>query len=222
MLTRPAARRRPVFPSTLFATSAFAFQLAIAQSTPPPHLDPVNRTVWSDDKLRLRFTYPPVWQQAVATQSSTRTVINWRLTKSKTLLASCYIEINGPETSSLARTESSLIHKNIDSIAQSALRNFQARAPNARLIEARAAMQDGHSVIFLIREGTVDNINNSVHIKTYSIVTSWHGTEVNFECGTSIFGPKYTLPDGDQRLILQVEGGILNVLSALQFDRIVK
>lgn len=206
----------------LFAASALTFQLAIAQSTPPPHLDPVNRTVWSDDKLRLRFTYPPVWQQAVATQSSTRAVINWRLAKSKTLLASCYIETHGPETSSLARTEPYLVHKNIDSIAQSALRNFQARAPNARLIEARAAMQDGHPVIFLVREGTVENINNNAHIKTYSIVTSWHGTEINFECGTSIFGPKYTLLDGDQRLTLQVERGILHVLSALQFDRIAK
>lgn len=207
----------------LAALLASAVQLVQAQSaTPQAHLDPVNRTLWSDDKLGLRFTYPPVWQQAVATQPSTKVVINWRLMKSKALLASCYVETIGSGASSLARATPAQIHRNIDSIARTALQNFQERAPNARLIEARKATQDGHPVIFLIREGTVESLDRKSHMKSYSIITAWRGTEVNFECGTSIFGQEYTSLDGGQRLIAQVEDGILHVLRTLQFDRVAR
>ena len=96
------------------------------------------------------------------------------------------------------------------------------RALNARLIEAKAAMQDGHPVIFLIREGSIENLDRKIHYKSYSIVTSWRGTEVNFECGTSIYGPDYTSLEGGQRLIAQVEEGILHVLRTLQFDRVAR
>lgn len=108
---------------------ALSAQLVRAQpATPPPHLDPVNRNLWSDDKLGVRFTYPPVWKEATATQPSTKVVINWRLSKSKALLATCYVETHGPATSTLARAEPSQIHKNIDSIAQSASPNKWGRS----------------------------------------------------------------------------------------------
>lgn len=213
----------PLLPVSAIAATliASALQIAHAQpSKPSPHLDPMNRTLWGDDGLGVRFTYPPVWQKATATQPSTRVVINWRLAKSKALLASCYLETHG--TSSLARADPSQIHKNIDSISRSALQNLQMRAPNAHLIEARAAIQDGHPIIFLIREGTVEGLDRKYHNKVYSIVTAWRGTEVNFECGTSIYGPEYTSLEGGQRLIDQVETGILHVLKTLQFDRIAR
>ena len=209
--------------ATLVAAFALPTEVVLAQpASPPQHLDPVNRTLWSDERLGIRFTYPPVWQQATATQPSTRVVVNWRLRKSKALLATCYIETHGPESSSLARAEPAQIHKDIDSIARSALRNFQARAPGARLVEAKAAVQDGHPVIFLVREGTVENLDRKIHNKSYSIVTVWRSTEVNFECGTSVYGPEYASLDGGQRLIQQVEAGILHVLKALQFDRVAR
>lgn len=196
-------------------------QTVLSQPTsPPPHLDPVNRTLWSDARLGIRFTYPSVWQLVTATQPSTRVVINWHLNKSKALLASCYIETYGSEISPLARSEPSMIHKNVDSIAQSALRNLRARAPNARLLEARAAIQDGHSVIFLVRDGTIESFDRNNHLKVYSIITTWRGTEITFECGTSIFGPKFTSVNDGERTVVQVEEGILNVLRTLQFDRV--
>jgi len=208
---------------TVVTTIGLPAQVALAQPAEPPlHLDPVRRTLWSDDKLGLRFTYPSVWQQAIATQPSTRVVINWRLSKSKALLATCYVEAHGSEASSLADAEPEQIHKNSESIAQSALRNFQFRSPNARLVEARAAFQDGHPVIFLIREGVIETLDRTIHTKSYSIVTAWRGKEVNFECGTSMYGPDVTALGGGQRLASQVEAGIFNVLRTLQFDRVAR
>ncbi len=186
---------------------------------PAAHLDPVNRTLWSDETLGLRFTYPPVWEQGTATQSATRVVITWRLTKSKALLAACYIETHGPGSSSIANLGPSDIHSNFDSIKNSALRNYRSRAPNARLIEARAAMQDGHPVIFLVRDGTVENLDRRISNKSYSLITAWKGTEVNFECGTPIYGPEYLALEGGSNLINQIEAAILNVIMTLQFDR---
>jgi hypothetical protein len=199
---------------------ALAVSSAYAQpSAPPRHLDPINRSLWSDDDLGLRFTYPPVWEQATATQPSTKVVINWRLSNSKSLLASCYVEASARDASSLARAEPAQIHNDIESITQSIMSNFQTRASNTRLVEARATMQDGYPVIYLVREGTVENLDLNIHLKIYSIITSWRGREVSFECSTSIFGAEYVALDGGQMFVDQVEKGILHVMRTLQFDR---
>jgi hypothetical protein len=198
----------------------FGVSASAEPTAPPSHLDPLNRTVWSDDRLGIRFTYPPVWQEAVATQASTRAVINWRLSKSKALLASCYLETHGPDHSTLAMAPAFKIHANADTIAQSALRNFKARAPDAQLIESRPAVQDGHPVIYIVRQGTIETLDRRTSTKSYSMATSWNKTEVNFECATTVFGPEYTSLQGGQKLIDQVEAGILHVMNTLQFDRI--
>lgn len=169
--------------------------------------------------MGIRFTYPPVWEVAVATQSSTLVVINWRLAKSKALLATCYVETSGAQRSTIATTPASKLHGNADAIAQSALRNFRARAPDAQLLESRPAVQDGHPVIYLVRQGTIETLSRRTSFKSYSLVTGWNNTEINFECGTNVFGPQYTSLQGGQKLIDQVEAGILHVMETLQFDR---
>ena len=206
-------------PAQLFSCVLFWSSTALSQPTAPPtHLDPINRTVWSDSSLGIRFTYPPVWQQATPTQPSSRVVVNWRLSKSKTLLATCYVETQ-KGTGTLAGASPAAIRANVESIANSALRNLQQRAPDARLVEARSAIQDGHPVVYMIREGTIETFDRKVHTRTYSMATSWLGTEVNFECATSVFGPQYTSLAGGQAIVDQVETGILHVLRTLQFDR---
>ncbi len=189
-----------------------------AQPTPSPrHLYPVNRIVWNDPELGLRFTYTPDWKVATATQSSTRVVINWRLSKSASLLAACHIEVH--KGTALANAPSSSIHAKSDSVAKSLLQSLKVHAPDARLIEARPAIQDGHPVLYVVRQGTVEVFDRKDPSKVYSMVTSWRKNEINFECGTSVFGTEYaSLPDG-QRLIDQVEAGILNLMRTLQFDR---
>lgn len=220
MRTLKSPRLRSVFPVILITAITLSAKIVRSEPISPPlHLDPVQRTLWSNDNLGIRFTYPPVWRQAVVTQPSTKVVLTWRLKKSKALIATCYIEAIGPNGSSLAGAEPEQIHKNIDSISYSALKNLRTRAPNARLIEARAAMQDGHPVIFLIREGAIESIDRTIRMKVYSIATSWRGNEINFECGTSIYGPEYAATEGGPRLIAQVERAILHVLRTLQFDR---
>jgi hypothetical protein len=215
-MTRIAAQRlRRVF---LCCFTLLSHGAAGAQPTPPPrHLDPVTRTVWSDPALGLRFTYPPVWKVATATQPSTRVVINWRLTKSKALLATCYIEVHSG--TGLADAQSSSIHANSDSIAQSLVQNLKARAPDARLIESKPAIQDGHPVVYVVRQGTVGFFDGKEQLKVYSISTSWRKNEIDFECATSVFGAEYASLPGGQTLIDQVEAGILNVMRTLQFDR---
>lgn len=220
LLLQSVRDRVPVAAASCLTIMLALFAPSVNAQQPPAHLDVINRTLWSDDKLGLRFTYPSVWQPALATQSSTRTVINWRLAKSKALLATCYVETHGPETSSLALLDPSKLHENAESIAKSSLRNFQKRAPDGRLIESRPTVHDGHPVIYLVREGTMGTFDRKSNIKAYSLQTVWRKNEVNFECATSIFGPEYTSIEGGQRIISQVEEGILHVLRTLQFDRV--
>lgn len=195
---------------------------AKSQQSSHPHLDPIGRTVWADERLGLRFTYPPAWKIGTATQASTRVVINWRAAKSKTLTGSCYLEAHGSDVSKLALIDPSQIHANAEAIAQSALKNFRQRAPNAKIVDFRSTNQDGHPVIFLVREGTIENFDRKTNLKAYSIQTVWNKTEVNFECATPIFGPDYASVDGGAKVIAQVEEGLMHVLRTLQFDRIAK
>ena len=190
-----------------------------AQTAPPPYLDPLNRTVWSDDKIGIRFTYPQVWEQAVSTQPDTRVVINWRLSKSKTLLTSCYLEAIDASRSSLARANAEEIKRSGKSIADSLVANMQKRAPDGELVRWKSAIQDGHPVASVIRKGTLETINKKEPVKFYSISTAWREHEINFECATRVFGPKFESIDNGIQLIERIEKGILHVLGTLQFDR---
>jgi hypothetical protein len=204
--------------------TAFLFGLystiAIAQlKSPPAHLDPENRTLWSDAELGVRFSYPSVWHEGLRTQESTEVTITWRLTTSKSLLATCYIETLGWPHSSIAGIGPSEFHESGQSIAESFAKNLRQRAPDARLLSWRNAYQDGQAVVHIVRQGTVEAIDRRIRMKIYSIVTSWRGRELNLECATSVFGPEYTQLKRGSQLVDQVERGIFNVLRTLQFDR---
>lgn len=189
-----------------------------AQSIPPPpHLDPVNRVLWSDKQLGIRFTYPKVWEEALATQSQTNVVINWRTKASKTLLAACYIE--SARNSELANQTVEIIKSNADEIAQIGLRNMKKRAPDAQIVNWKSVLQDGYPMVYAIKTGSVARFDSTVSLKTYSLVTVWQGYEINFECGTEILDSKYRQTKDGVLLIEQVEKGILHVLRTLQFDR---
>ncbi len=187
---------------------------------PPPHLDPVNRSVWSSKELGIRFTYPVAWEPSTPTQDSTRTVVSWRLKKSKTLLATCYIEAHGSTESTIAGLRPNEVHKAAESIAQATLKNMRQRAPDAELLSWKAAVQDGHPVVFIVRQGTIETFDQQHSVKLYSLATAWKNREVNFECATPVFGTEYTKLDGGPRLVEQVELSIMSVLRTLQFDRV--
>ena len=80
-------------------------------------------------------------------------------------------------------------------------------------------MQDGHPTVYMVRQGTVETFDRRQPMKLYSLVTAWRNHEINFECGTPVFGPGYVDLEGGPRLIEQVELSIMNVMRTLQFDR---
>lgn len=191
-------------------------------NVPPAFLDPVNRTVWSDSELGIRFTYPPVWVPATATQQATRVVINWRLSKSKTLLATCVLETSGATQSEIAKLQANQIHAKFDDIKASLLANFRLRALDGRLLNAQKSFVDGQPVIFVVREGSIQNLDRVLKIKAYSVTTSWRGHEINFECSTPIFGEDYSTLVAGSKLVADVEAAVIHVLRTLQFDRVTK
>lgn len=207
--------RRIVF--VLIGCMAAAVAAHAQPSEPPGYLDPVNRTGWSDENLGVRFSYPNVWQQALATQDSSRVVINWRLAKSKALLASCYLEVHeGTRIAALAPAE---IGPRSREIASVMLANMRKRAPDAQTLEVRATQQDGHAVVFVVRQGSVQALDRRIDTKLWSLATAWRGREINFECGTEVFGPKYEGLPGGPELIKRVETAVLHVMKTIQFDR---
>jgi hypothetical protein len=186
--------------------------------SPPPHLHPDNPTRWADRDLGIRFSYPRVWHPGTPSQDSTRVVVNWRLTKSKTLLASCYIEAH--DRTPLKKIHATEIHRYGKAIAESYLRNMRQRIPDAVLVSWMNAVQDGHPVVYLIREGTTETFDRKSRLKSFSMVTVWREREINFECGTPIFGREYEQAEKGPWLIERVEEGIKRVMRSLQFDRV--
>lgn len=107
----------------------------------------------------------------------------------------------------------------VSTVANAALRNMRSRVPDAHLVEARSAVQDGHPVVYMVREGTIETLDRRIQTRVYSMATSWRNSEVNFECATDVFGAKYTSVAGGPALVAQVEDGILHVMRTVQFDR---
>lgn len=216
----PTAVAASHFPMLAAMTSICLSTVTFAQpELPPPHLDPVNRSLWSSNELGIRFTYPVAWELGTPTQDSTRVVVTWRLKKSKALLATCYVEAHGSTESQVAALRATDIHNAAKSVAQSALQNMRQRAPDAELLTWKRTVQDGQPAVYMIRQGTVETFDKSHRTKLYSLVTAWRNREINFECGTTVFGSEYTKLEGGPRLIEQVELSILNVMRTLQFDR---
>lgn len=186
---------------------------------PLPHLDPESRTVWSSSELAIRFTYPGVWKADTPIQATTNISLAWRLKQSKTLLATCYVESHSQGESAVAKLAATDLHRNGRSIAESLVQNMRLRAPDATLVAWRNTVQDGHPVVYTVREGTIQTLDRKHRLKLYALSTAWRGREINLECGTPIFGPDYTSLERGAELIQQVEDGILNLMRTLQFDR---
>lgn len=192
-----------------------------AQERPPPYLDPVNRTVWRSDELRVGFSYPSVWKAAQATQPMTRIVINWRTQKSQALIATCYLEASAENESEIARMAPADIESKASGIALGYLKNMKQRAPDAKLIDWRAVRQDGYPAVYLEREGTFSTFDQKWRDRSYSIVTSWRNREINLECASTLTTDEVrSKATGDAgTMAAEVEKAIQAVLRTLQFQR---
>lgn len=205
----------------IVASTSFLLSDALPQvKAPAPHLNPENRSLWSDAEIGIRFTYPSVWQRVTPTQDSTRGVISWRLSKSKSLLATCYVEVHSAGRSQIGKLTPAEIKASAKKVAEASLKNMQLRAADATLLTWQNAVQDGHPVVYLVKQGNIESFDGKRRsMKVYAMMTAWRGNEVNFECGTTIFGSEYTQIEGGEHLVSQVEEGIFNVMRTLQFDR---
>lgn len=165
---------------------------------------------WRSDKLRLIFGYDERWTFANPSQRSTETVINWRARQSGGLMATCYLEAT--TDSGIAKMTHDDIRQRSRQVVDSVLRNSHARDPRTRLVTWRAASQDNLPVVYLERDMRIQNLNDSYSMRVYSIVTSWNGRAINFECASEI-------PLKMPRLAATVEAPIERVLGSLQFIR---
>lgn len=199
---------------TFYLLSSFFYSHAFSQ---PQNQNLINRTLWSDRDLGVRFTYSEKWQRSMPTQSATNVVINWHAQKSNGLLGTCYLESS--DKTSLAKANPSQIKNSAQSIADSTLRNIRQRAPDAEMLSWKSVVQDGHPAVYVVKIGTIQTFDTPYRLKVYSIVTSWRGKEIVFECVTTVFGPKFETVENGSVIIQRIENELLHVLRTLQFDR---
>jgi len=166
-------------------------------------------TFWRSDGLGVIFGYDERWKPANPSQKSTAVVVNWTARKSGAVMATCYLEVNESEVGKLIPAQ---IRQNARGIVDAYLRNGRLRDPNMRLINWRPATQDNHPVVYMERDMSVTNLNESFRARIYSIVTSWRGHEINMECASPI---PVTMP----KMAGVVEGPIQKILGSLQFVR---
>lgn len=167
-------------------------------------------TFWRSDDLGLIFGYDDRWKPANPSQQSTVAVINWLSNKSGNLMASCYLEINNHSDISRLRTED--IGRQAKYIVDSYLRNGRLRDPNMKIVKWYHTSIDNYPVVYIERDMTINIFDTVNCIRVYSIVTSWKGREVNFECASSI-------PIDMPEMAGIVEGPIKKILGSLQFVR---
>lgn len=168
-----------------------------------------DTTFWRSDKFGIIFGYDERWRVATPSQKSTATVINWVSRKSGGLMATCYLEINNSEIGELKPDQ---IQRKSKQIVDAFMQNGRLRDPNIQLTDWRFMVQDNHPVVYIERDMSVVNLNNTIRTRIYSMVTSWHGYEVNMECSSSI---PITMPKASG----VVEGPILKILGSVQFVR---
>lgn len=166
-------------------------------------------TFWRSDELAVIFGYDERWKPANPSQKSTAVVVDWTSSKSGGLMATCYLEINNSEIGKLKPDQ---IRQKAKQIADAFLRNGRLRDPNMQLVDWRLATQDNHPVVYIERDMSVTNLNDTIRARVYSLVTSWRGREVNMECSSSI---PVTMP----KVAGVVEGPIRKVLESMQFVR---
>ena len=165
---------------------------------------------WRSDELGLVFGYDERWSLANPSQRSTQAAINWRAQQSGGLMATCYLE--SISSSGLAKLKPEQVGARGRELVESVLRNSRARDPQTRLVTWRAATQDNVPVVYLERDMRLQNLNDSYSVRVYSIITSWNGQEVNFECASEV---PLRMPE----LAVTVEAPIQRVLGSLQFVR---
>lgn len=167
-------------------------------------------TFWRSEALAVSFGYDERWVQVPASQKNSAVVISWRSRTSGGLMATCYLETS--RSSELANLSPNQVEQRADAIAQALLRRTRLSDPNARLVKWRPAKQDNHPVVYSERDVSVENIDGKTRLRLYSLTSAWNGTEVNFECGSSI-------PRDMPQASGVVEFPIQAILGSLQFTR---
>lgn len=114
-----------------------------------------------DDQLKLSFAYRPPWVTASASENATVFVVNW-LGKTGGLVATCYLQAY--EGSSLSLLNSKKVHEKSAEITKSVLNNMKTRYSEAKLIASENKYVDGYPVVFVVRDGHSQGLNDTASI----------------------------------------------------------
>lgn len=164
-----------------------------------------------DDQLKVSFAYRPPWVKASASESATIFVVNW-LGKTGGLVATCYLQAYSG--SSLSRLDSKTVHEKSAEITKSIMNNMKTRYSEAKLISSENKFVDGYPVVFLVRDGHSQGLNDTVSIRAWSLVTAWRIHEIQFECASPI---PHQFPNHE--VTHTVENEIMRMLGTLHFER---
>lgn len=171
--------------------------------------------------LDISFAYPKNWRIGTPIEQNTKFVVRWETSKSKSLLATCYIfAARHTEAEELSRN----LSKYYNQLVEDFLYKRGKRYDDVEVISKKLSKIDGKDVIFISHKANQQNLNYETKFRIYTVQTFWKGNEIALECGTSMLDvdmSKYSKEQKGQISNMQnlIETKIMGVLSTLHFDR---